>query len=326
MASVSHGFPRLGREQQKERRACTISPYFAATLFSFLLLTSAIVLEFTVHLLWQGPAKQGNIIPSYSSQLLHTVHGHPGWCTIEFGWLCWALGLQNPISLSHYPAWTHHVCAPAAVPGTTPAVFAAPFLFASPSTSPLPRAGHLAGHGAGPKGLWWLIHPQRLLPGHRMPRGAQEHHRPEQPAARAQPGAPRQWAPSQGSGQSCSPGSLPTGTGGNGTGDAGLGCGSKGKPEHRKENNRGEKAVMSAACNTSVVHGRFVCTQVCLYLFQLFGFQLTFPFCSIYCTTATVLLPLLHHFSAVRNISLPSLSSLPTLVWDFLCTERFLHH
>lgn len=37
-----------------------------------------------------------------------TVHGHPGWCSVGFGWLHWALDLENPFLFpTALPLWLH---------------------------------------------------------------------------------------------------------------------------------------------------------------------------------------------------------------------------
>lgn len=197
MVSVSHGFPsgdinhRVGRDSKRREEAVPF-PLALLLLFFLFSLTSAIVLGFTVHLLWQaGEYHAQLLLPTaphcprsprlmYNRIQMTTLDTGPGESHFSF-----PLPHLDPPRLCVCSCSRHCTCSACSPP-----------LFASPSTRPLPRARHLDGHKAGPKGLWQLIHPQSLLPGHHLPRGAQEHHHLEQPAATVQAGAPKQWAPS----------------------------------------------------------------------------------------------------------------------------------
>lgn len=132
----------IRREQQKRRLYCF--PWVCCySFFSFAHLSYTAWIDCLSAV--TRAARQGNSIPSYSSQLLCTAHSHPAQPTIEFGSLHCAPSLENPVSPSHCPTWTHCGCTSADDPGTTLTVFAVHLLFASHSTRTLPRAVNLGG-------------------------------------------------------------------------------------------------------------------------------------------------------------------------------------
>lgn len=276
MASVTHGFPsgdinhRVRREQQQERRGCIIFPGFAATLLSFPSLTSAVALRFTVHVLWQGPAQQGNIIPSYSSQLLHTVAqvdvqedsgeytGHWAW-RIPFlfpgalQWLCFC-------SCSK-----HRNCSVCSPPSFLPPPVRAPSIELGTwvVTGQVPRA--LTAHPFPP----FAPRSSGALP----PRAAGSYGT----ARSSQALSTISSAVGRAALQAASPQAQVA------MGYGGLGHSRKGKPEHRKENNkevRGEKAFpdMNTACNTRVLYTEDSSVHRFVYTFSYYsGFSWPSP-------------------------------------------------
>lgn len=156
MATVSHGFPRgdinhgVRIEAAKGEKRLYHFPWFCC-YSSFFPLTH---LRYSAWIDCPSAVTRDSQAEEYHPQLLLPKAPHcpqsPRSTYNRIGMTTLGNGPAESHSSLPLPAWTHHGCTSAAVPGTASAVFAAPHLFASPSTSPLPRAGHRGGQECFP--------------------------------------------------------------------------------------------------------------------------------------------------------------------------------